>query len=163
MATFGDTLFLLAAFAVLLVLVGIFAWNPVTKIMAERQDKIDSDLDYADNKRQEAQKMADQREAELKSSKEDAVNIVNTAKENGEKQRATLVEQAQSEVATLKANANKDIEQQRADALAAAKNDVADLSLAIAEKLIAKELDPSTQQNLIDQYINELGDANGSH
>lgn len=163
MATFGDTLFLLAAFAVLLVLVGIFAWNPVTKIMAERQDKIDSDLDYADNKRQEAQKMADQREAELKSSKEDAVNIVNTAKENGEKQRATLVEQAQSEVATLKANANRDIEQQRADALAAAKNDVADLSLAIAEKLIAKELDPSTQQNLIDQYINELGDANGSH
>ncbi|KRN25103.1 F0F1 ATP synthase subunit B [Lacticaseibacillus camelliae] len=163
MATFGDTLFLLAAFAVLVVLVGKFAWKPVTKIMADRQNKIDSDLDYADNKRQEAQKMADQREAELKSSKEDAVNIVNSAKENGEKQRATLVAQAQCEVATLKANANKDIAQQRADALAAAKNDVADLSLTIAEKLIAKELDPSTQQNLIDQYINELGDANGSH
>ncbi|MFD1393902.1 F0F1 ATP synthase subunit B [Lacticaseibacillus jixianensis] len=163
MATFGDTLFLLAAFAVLLVLVGIFAWKPVTKIMADRQDKIDSDLDYADSKRQEAQKMADQREAELKSSKEDAVKIVTSAKENGEKQRATLVEQAQGEVATLKANAAKDIEQQRADALAAAKNDVADLSLAIAEKLIAKELDPNAQQHLIDQYINELGDANGSH
>lgn len=56
MATFGDTLFLLAAFAVLVVLVGKFAWKPVTKIMADRQNKIDSDLDYADNKRQEAQK-----------------------------------------------------------------------------------------------------------
>lgn len=163
MATFGDTLFLLAAFAVLLVLVGIFAWKPVTKIMAERQDKIDSDLDYADQTRQDAQKMAAQREAELKSSKEDAVKIVSQAKENGEAQRQQLVANAQAEVTKLKANADKDIAQQRQDALNAAQKDVASLSLAIAEKLIAKELDPAAQQTLIDQYISELGDANGSH
>ncbi|WP_125702958.1 F0F1 ATP synthase subunit B [Lacticaseibacillus daqingensis] len=161
--TAGDMLFTIVTFAVLMVLVAIFAWGPVTKIMAQRQEKIEGDLDYADNARQEAKELAEKRQAELKNSKADAVKIVTTAKENGEKQRQELVSAAKSEAETLKANAAKDIAQERQDALNDAKNDVADLSLAIAKKIIGKELDADTQKELIDSYIKDLGDANGSH
>ncbi|WP_225047094.1 F0F1 ATP synthase subunit B [Lacticaseibacillus kribbianus] len=161
--TAGDMLFTVFTFAVLLVLVGLVAWKPVTAIMAARQEKIESDLDYADNARQEAKELAAKRQAELKNSKADAVKIVNTAKENGEKQRQELVSAAKSEAETLKTNAHKDIAQERQDALNNAKNDVADLSLAIAKKIIGKELDADTQAELINSYIKDLGDANGSH
>ncbi len=51
----GDTLILIISFAVLTLLVGHFAWGPVTKMMATRADKIDADIDYAENARKEQQ------------------------------------------------------------------------------------------------------------
>ncbi|KRL53391.1 F0F1 ATP synthase subunit B [Lacticaseibacillus manihotivorans] len=163
MASLGDMLFLLVAFAVLMVLVGKFAWGPVTKMMGERSDKINNDLDYAENARTEAQALAEKRQAELKNSQADAVKIVSTAKQNGEKQRQEIVDAAHAEVATLKSNAQQDIAQQKADALNSAKDDVAELSLAIATKIIGKELNADDQQALIDGYIKGLGDVNGTH
>ncbi|MCI1985390.1 MAG: F0F1 ATP synthase subunit B [Lactobacillus sp.] len=163
MASLGDMLFLLVTFAVLLVLVGKFAWKPVTKMMDTRADKINNDLDYAENARTEAQALQEKRQAELKNSQADAVKIVSQAKENGEKQRQQLVDAAHTEVATLKANAQQDIAQQKQDALNSAKDDVAELSLAIAGKIIGKELNADDQQTLIDSYIKGLGDANGTH
>ena len=88
---------------------------------------------------------------------------MNQAKENGEKLRQSLVDAANAEVTTMKKNAQTEIDQARKDALASAKNDVADLSLAIAQKLIGKELNADDQKDLIDDYIKRLGDANGSH
>lgn len=163
MVTLGDMLFLLVTFAVLLFLVGKFAWGPVTKMMAKRQNKIEHDLDYAESSRNEAEQLAAKRQAELQNSQADAVKIVNTAKENGEKQRQKLMDQANNDVATLKKNAQQDIAQQRQDALTSAKDDVAEISLAIATKIIGKELNADDQQALIDSYIKNLGDANGSH
>ena len=158
MASLGDTLFLLLTFAVLLFFVGKFAWGPVTKMMSERSDKINNDLDYAENARTEAQALAEKRQAELKNSQADAVKIVSTAKQNGEKQRQEIVDAAH-----LKSTAQQDIAQQKADALNSAKDDVAELSLAIATKIIGKELNADDQQALIDGYIKGLGDVNGNH
>lgn len=163
MASLGDMLFLLVTFAVLIGLVSKFAWKPVTKMMGERADKINNDLDYAENARTEAQALAEKRQAELKNSQADAVKIVSTAKQNGEKQRQEIVDAAHAEVATLKSNAQQDIAQQKADALNSAKDDVAELSLAIATKIIGKELNADDQQALIDGYIKGLGDVNGNH
>ncbi|WP_390409806.1 F0F1 ATP synthase subunit B [Lacticaseibacillus jixiensis] len=163
MASLGDMLFLLVTFICLIALVAKFAWKPVTKMMSERATKINNDLDYAENARTEAQALAEKRQAELKNSQADAVKIVSTAKENGEKQRQSIVDAANQEVTTLKQNAQQDIAQQRKDALNSAKDDVAELSLAIASKIIGKELDADDQQSLIDSYIKGLGDANGTH
>ncbi|QXG59827.1 F0F1 ATP synthase subunit B [Lacticaseibacillus casei] len=159
----GDTLFTLVTFLILVIAVGKVAWKPVTKMMADRQQKISGDLDYAEKSRKEAETLAAKRREELQHSQADAVKIVNQAKENGEKQRQSLVDAANTEVATLKKNAQADIDQARKDALASAKNYVADLSLTIAQKLIGKELNAADQKDLIDDYIKRLGDANGSH
>jgi len=96
----------------------------------------------------------------LKSSKSEAVEIVNTAKQNGEKQREGMVTLAQEEVQTLKQNAKKDIEQSRLDALNSARDDVAQLSIEIASKLIKKELSVTDQKSLINSYIEGLDKQN---
>ena len=96
----------------------------------------------------------------MKSSKSEAVEIVNTAKQNGEKQREGMVTLAQEEVQTLKQNAKKDIEQSRLDALNSARDDVAQLSIEIASKLIKKELSVTDQKSLINSYIEGLDKQN---
>ncbi|WP_424349374.1 F0F1 ATP synthase subunit B [Latilactobacillus sp. 5-91] len=156
----GDSLFVLVVFIILVALVGKFAFGPVSKMMQERSNKITNDLDSAAQSREDAAKLAAQRATELKSSKSEAVEIVNTAKQNGEKQREGMVTLAQEEVQTLKQNAKKDIEQSRLDALNSARDDVAQLSIEIASKLIKKELSVADQKSLINSYIEGLDKQN---
>ena len=156
----GDSLFVLVVFIILVALVGKFAFGPVSKMMQERSNKITNDLDSAAQSREDAAKLAAQRATELKSSKSEAVEIVNTAKQNGEKQREGMVTLAQEEGQTLKQNAKKDIEQSRLDALNSARDDVAQLSIEIASKLIKKELSVTDQKSLINSYIEGLDKQN---
>ena len=127
----GDFLFYLLTFVVLIAAVKHFAWGPVTEMMEKRADKIANDIDSAEDARKKAEELAAQRE------------------------------EAQSEVKTMKDNAKKDIEQQRQEAMSGIKNDVAELSIEIASKIIQKELNAEDQKALVDSYIEGLGKQNG--
>lgn len=158
-ASLGDSLFLLVVFILLLLLVKHFAWGPVTKMMNDRANKINEDLDGAATSRAQAEKMAAQRQAELKNSKSEAIQIVNTAKVNGDKRRQEILDAAQSDADSVKAKARADAQQARTEALNSARQDVAQISVDIAEKLIGKELSVSDQKDLIDAYIKGLTSA----
>jgi len=79
----GDMLFILLSFVLLTAAVKKFAWGPVTKMMDARSEKISGDLDYADQERARADKLAKEREDALKNSRAEAIEIVNKAKDNG--------------------------------------------------------------------------------
>ncbi|WP_318765768.1 F0F1 ATP synthase subunit B [Lactiplantibacillus carotarum] len=153
----GDMLFVGICFIALMALIAAVAWNPITKMMGERADKIANDIDSAQKSRQEASDLADQRRDALSHSRAEASDIVADAKQSGEKQRQTIVADAQNETTQYKQNARKDIEQERQDALKNVQSDVADISVEIASKIIKKQLDPEGQQALINSYIEGLG------
>ncbi|KRN66612.1 F0F1 ATP synthase subunit B [Pediococcus cellicola] len=158
----GDMLFYAIVFIILMWVIKIVAWGPVTKMMQERADRISNDIDSAEKSRQDAEQLAKKREEALKSSHAEATTIVADARDNGKKQREQIVTNAQQEAQTLKQNAQKDIEQERKDALKGAQNDVASLSIEIASKIIQKELNAQDQKQLIDSYIEGLGKQNES-
>ncbi len=140
----GDLVFYIVTFIILMLLVKHFAWKPVTDMMKKRADKIANDIDNAARSRESAEKMAAKRQAELQSSRQEAAEIVSN------------VETAQKDAQALKQQAQKDAEQARRDALNSAKDDVANLSIEIASKLIQKELKADDQKELIDSYIEGL-------
>ncbi|WP_125581350.1 F0F1 ATP synthase subunit B [Levilactobacillus cerevisiae] len=154
---FGDSLFYIVTFLLLMWIVKIFAWGPVTKMMQDRADKISNDIDSAEKSRTDAAGLVQQRQAALANSRSEAQTIVSDAKTNGQQQREQIVTQAQTDVQTMKQNAQKDIEQERQDALSNARDDVADLSIEIASKIIQRELKGDDQKALIDSYIEGLG------
>ena len=156
----GDFLYYLILFIIMALVVKHFAWGPVTKMMDKRAEKIANDIDSAEKSRQEAEKLAAQREEALKNSHVEAAQIVDRAKKNGEQQKADIVDAAHKEVATLKANAKKDIEQERQETIDGVRNDVAELSIEIASKVIKKELSADDQKALVDSYIEGLGKQN---
>ncbi|ANZ58372.1 ATP synthase F0 subunit B [Fructilactobacillus lindneri] len=153
----GDALFYAILFIILMWVVKIFAWKPVTKMMQNRADKIAKDIDTAEKSRNEAVELAKKREEALVHSQEEANEIINKAQQTGDKRRESIISEAQADVKNIKENAEKDIEQQKRDALASIKNDVADLSIEIASKIIKKNLDANNQKALIDSYIEGLG------
>ena len=158
----GDFLFYLIMFIIMLLIFKHFAWGPVTKMMDKRATKISNDIDSAEKARKEAEDLAAKRQTALENSRTEAAGIIDRAKQNGEQQKASIVNAANEEDKTMKANAKKDIQQEKQDALSSVKNDVAELSIEIASKIIQKELTPESQKELVDSYIEGLGKQNGN-
>ena len=155
----GNFILVAGSFLLLIVLIKKFAWGNITSILEERAKKISDDIDSAESARKNAEVLEQKREEALAGSREEAATIVETAKETAEKNKASILADTTEEVSRLKQKANQEIAQSKADALRSIKGDVADLSIDLASKIIGQTLDKEAQSQLIDSYIDKLGDA----
>ena len=155
----GNFILIAGSFILLLVLIKKFAWSNITGIFEERAEKIASDIDRAEEARQKAEVLAQKREDELAGSRKEAKTIIENAKETAEKSKASILADAKLEAGRLKEKANQEIAQNKAEALQSVKGDVADLTISLAGKIISQNLDSQAHKELIDQYIDQLGEA----
>ncbi|MGS4809713.1 F0F1 ATP synthase subunit B [Streptococcus sp. Z554] len=155
----GDFILIAGSFLLLIFLVKKYAWGNISSILDERAKKISSDIDGAEEARKKAEELASKREAELAGSRTEAKTIIENAKETAEKSRADILAEAKLEAGRLKEKANQEIAQDKAEALQSVKGDVADLTISLAGKIISKNLDSQGHKELIDQYIDQLGEA----
>ena len=156
----GNIIVVSGSFLILMFLLKHFAWGPISDILKKREDKIANDLDSAEKSRINSAKMEQEREQQLLASRSDAADIIKNAKESGELSRQNILKDTQEEGARLKSKAQADITLERDSALNSVKDDVADLSLQIAAKILNKELSPEMHESLINQYIEGLGSSN---
>ena len=155
----GNFILVAGSFLLLIVLIKKFAWGNITSIFEERAKKISDDIDSAESARKNAEVLEQKREEALAGSRAEAATIVETAKETAEKNKASILADTTEEVSRLKQKANQEIAQSKAEALRSIKGDVADLSIDLASKIIGQTLDKEAQSQLIDSYIDKLGDA----
>ena len=155
----GDFILIAGSFLLLIFLVKKYAWGNITSVLDERAEKISSDIDGAEEARKKAEELASKREAELVGSRTEAKTIIENAKGTAEKSRADILAEAKLEAGRLKEKANQEIAQNKAEALQSVKGDVADLTISLAEKILSKNLDSQAHKELIDQYIDQLGEA----
>ena len=155
----GDFILIAGSFLLLIFLVKKYAWGNITSIIDERAEKISSDIDGAEEARKKAEELASKREAELAGSRTEAKTIIENAKETAEKSKADILAEAKLEAGRLKEKANQEIAQNKAEALQSVKGEVADLTISLAGKIISKNLDSHAHKELIDQYIDQLGEA----
>ncbi|KRK27480.1 F0F1 ATP synthase subunit B [Lactobacillus delbrueckii subsp. delbrueckii DSM 20074 = JCM 1012] len=135
-----------------------YAWGPVKDMMEKRRQKVIDDLDQAASDRKKAEILANEREAALKNSRQEATQILSVAKSNAQKTGKQIVSEAKAEASAIRERAKADAAQAKSDALNEARNEVADLSVTIAEKVIAKNLSAADQKDLVDQFIKGLND-----
>ena len=155
----GDFILIAGSFLLLIFLVKKYAWGNITSILDQRAEKISSDIDGAEEARKKAEELASKREAELAGSRTEAKTIIENAKETAEKSKADILAEAKLEAGRLKEKANQEIEQNKAEALQSVKGEVADLTVSLAGKIISQNLDGHAHKELIDQYIDQLGEA----
>ncbi|MBW7523682.1 F0F1 ATP synthase subunit B [Streptococcus pneumoniae] len=155
----GNFILITGSFILLLVLIKKFAWSNITGIFEERAEKIASDIDRAEEARQKAEVLAQKREDELAGSRKEAKIIIENAKETAEQSKANILADAKLEAGHLKEKANQEIAQNKVEALQSVKGEVADLTISLAGKIISQNLDSHAHKALIDQYIDQLGEA----
>ena len=155
----GDFILFAGSFLLLIFLVKKFAWGNITSILDARAEKITNDIDQAEAARKKAEELAAKREEELAGSRQEATTILETAKETAEKNKAHILSEANQEALRLKEKAQLEISQNKEEAMNSIKGDVADLTVNLAGKLLSQQLDSEGHRQLIDRYLNELGDA----
>ena len=84
--------------------------------------------------------------------------LVKEAISRGQAREEEIIRKANQEASAIMDKASSDIAQERKKALNDAKNEISGLALAIAGKVVERELNEADQSSLIDNFINGLGD-----
>ena len=156
---FFTALFTLANTVALILVLKKFLWGPVMKMIADRQQEIDDLYADAGRAKTEAQKMEQEYREKLDVAVQTGEKLVKEAVARGQSREEEIIRQANAEADAIRAKANADIAQEKKKAVNDAKNEISDLALAIAGKVVGRELTDADRSRLVDCFIVELGDG----
>ncbi|MCK3915271.1 F0F1 ATP synthase subunit B [Streptococcus suis] len=154
----GNFILVTASFAVLIILIRVFAWDKITGIFEERANKIANDINAAEEKLTAAANLVQQREDELVQGRIESQKIIQDAVERAKLEKKRILEQADVEIQGLKQKAQLEIEAEKREAQENLRVQVAELAVDLASKIILEDLDQQAHSNLIDRYLDKLGD-----
>ena len=135
-----------------------FLFGPVMKIIADRQQEIDGMYASAGEAQQQAESLRDEYQRKLSAAQQTSERLVKEAVARGQAREEEILRKANAEAAAIRDKASADIAMEKKKAINDAKDEIAGLSLAIAGKVVGRELNGKDQSALIDRFIDELGD-----
>ena len=155
---FFTALFTLANTLALVFVLKKFLWGPVMKMIADRQQEIDDLYSDANKAKSEAQQMEQEYREKLDAAVQTGERMVKEAVARGHSREEEIIRQANAEADAIRAKANADIAQEKKKAVNDAKNEISDLALVIAGKVVGRELTDADRSRLVDSFIDDLGD-----
>ena len=144
------------SFAILLVVVFVFAYKPVKKILKKRADFVENEIKEARENNLTAQRSIDEAKEIVASSKVQASAIIQKAEQQGQEQYDALIAKAKDEVIEIKKDAEKDIERAKEEALQDIRNEMVKVALGASEEILKREVDNDDNKRLAEDFINRL-------
>jgi len=135
-----------------------FLFGPVSKIIADRQAEIDGMYADAGKAKVEAEEMAKEYRQKLSDAQTTSDRLVKEAAQRGQAREEEIVRNAHDEAAAILTRASADAVREKQKVLNDAKNEISAMAVAVAEKVIGRELNSNDQSALVDHFIDELGD-----
>ncbi len=153
---FWTALFTLLNFLAVLFVGKRFLWGPVMKIIQDRQKELDDMYEAADSARSSAMAMEAEYKEKLSVAVETGERIVKDATVRGQAREEEILRQANAQADAIREKAAADIAMEKKKAINDAKNEISGMAVAIAEKVVGRELQESDQSKLIDEFISGL-------
>ena len=145
------------AFGVVLWILAKFAWKPIMKSIHEREKSIDNALEQAEEARQEMRNLQANSEEMIRQTKIEQDEVVKATARIKEKMIQDAKEKAAAEAEVIIEKTRKQLELEKQAAMIDLKNQIGQLSIEIAEKLLNRELkDKSAQKDYLDELIKDI-------
>lgn len=145
------------AFFILLFVLGKFAWKPIMKAIGEREQGINDAIASAEKVKAEMAQLQSDNEKLLAQAREERTQILSEAKAIKDKMISEAREQAKAEAAKIMADTQQAIENQKMAAVIDLKNQVGNLVVEVAEKVLRRELsNKADQEGFIKQLANDI-------
>ena len=135
-----------------------FFLDKILAILDQRRNAADKELSDAKTAKDEALSIKKTYEENMLQANAKANEILAAAQKTAAERSEKIIAEAQFSAAQIKSKASADIAQEKKKAINDAKNEISGLAMAIAGKVVERELAESDQQGLIDRFIDELGD-----
>ena len=152
----GLFIWTILTFLVLLGLLAKFAWGPLLKALEERQETIRKSLDDADQATQDLKRLHQESAQIIAAARADAQSIVAKSRVAADTVREDLKQKAKEEADALVRGAQRQIQLETARAVQQIRHEVVDLSLAVASKLIKKNLTQEDNDALIQDSLTQI-------
>lgn len=154
----GTVIVTVITFAILLALLKKFAWGPLKEVMDKRERDINRDIDEAEEAKLNAQKLEEENKKTLKQTQDEVQRILEDARVQARKQYEEIIHEANIRANGMIETAQSEINSEKERALADINNQVSELSVLIASKVLQKEISEQDQKELVDKYLKEAGD-----
>ena len=145
-------------FNILLVVIvfRVFAYKKILKIIHDRQEALDAELDAAKKAKEEAQAIVDSSKETIDEAKRKSSEIMEEAKANADKQSKQVIDHANAEAAQIIERAEDDAARMKRNAFETMKDDIADLSVQIAGHIIGDAVAKEELQKSAAKYTEEI-------
>ena len=135
-----------------------FLYQPVKKVLADRQAAIESRYDEADKAKSEALQSKAEWEERMAAADEEAAGIVSSAVESANRQSSAILGETKEKADRMMNRARAEADAERRKAEDDIRDRIADVSAAIAGKLLEREISAADHSDLIDSFISEIGE-----
>ena len=152
----GTLLIQIINFVILCAILGHFCYKPVLKVLDERKNRIKNDLDSAAASKADAEKLKESYEEQLRDAQAKAQEIVDKAVKQADKEAQAQLDAIRSQIAREKEIAQAEIANEREAAIREMRNEVVTLSMAVAEKLLKKNMDTDMNQKLVAECLKQF-------
>ena len=135
-----------------------FLFKPIQRIIRERQEQVNKIYDDAAKTQSEADADRATYEKLLSDARDEAAQVVRDATATAQQRGDEIVRQAQQEASRLKDKAEADIAQERKKARNEVKNEISGIAMAIASKVVEREINEKDHRALVEEFIEKMGD-----
>ena len=149
---------LIAQLLIFLVMLGVlyrFAWGPLLRILNERRERIAQGVEATERAKRELEEAERERQAKLEEARREAQTMLDRIAKQAEDLRKELEAKAREQAEALIARARAEIQQERAKAVEDLREQVADLAVMAAGRIIGESLDAKKHRELIERTIEE--------
>ncbi len=154
--SFGLIFWMTVSFLAVLFILKKFAWKPILGTLHERERSIEDALNEAKKAREEIAAMNARNEDLMREAREEREVLLKEARDIRDREIAAAKTRAREEADALLARAREDIRNEKNAAIVEMKNQVAELSILVAERILKEKLDnTAAQQALIERVMNE--------
>ncbi|MFN8308473.1 MAG: F0F1 ATP synthase subunit B [Chitinophagales bacterium] len=143
-------------FVILWTILGKFAFKPIASALKDREKSIEDSLNQAEKARHEMSLLVAKNEELLNEAKEERNKILAEARMAAEKLKNDMVEKAHNEAMKKITDALREIETQKKAAVVEIKNQVGQMALSVAEKVVRQQLSSdNAQKELVEKLVKE--------
>ena len=135
-----------------------FFLDKILAVLDQRREAADKQINEAQAARQEALDIKKTYEQNMLQANQQASEILASAQKTATERSEKIIGQAQQQAAQIKSKASADIAMEKKKAINEAKDEISGLAMAIASKVVERELGQKDQAGLIDRFIDELGE-----
>ena len=150
----------LANLVLIFVMVKKFLYKPVKKMLDKRQSTIDGQYSAANQAREDAQADRLAYEEKLKNAKQEADAVIKSAVDTATEREKEIVADAKEKAEGIIRQAQTEAALEIRKAEQGIKKEIVDVSAALTEKLLEREISAEDHKNLIDSFIEGIGDKN---
>lgn len=154
-----NLVFQIANTLILVALLYKFLFNPVNKMLAKRKNTIVSDLENAATQKEDALKLKEDYEKRIKDIKIEADAILKEARAKADDRAKEIIQEARNKSDEIIENAQAEAQRQYRNAYNELKDDIANMAIMAAEKLIGENMNNDLNEKLVVKFIEEAGDV----